>query len=336
MSGTPDSAKRVPKALGTDTQLLGTYSLTDLAVAGLPGVVVILVTQVVLPPSLSIYGVPVSTLTLPLAAVAIAIGAVFVYLTPAYVTSLEWIRLFIGFQRSDADLTHEQAKEYTHVERVYPEHDAIERPDGTLVGAVRVDPPTMALATDEEWHQATDAFADFANTTLEFPIQIYSTTRSFPAEEYIGHYGERLTDPDVAENDQLRTLIEEYTAWYEQELAQRQMTIRDHYILVPVGPDEVRYERASLLDRLTGLPVVGLLVEVWTAPSQSEERAAMVAELADRRERVARGMRDIQGCDTHRVPATDLTQLVAEYWTGTDLAYGTPEDVLRTTQIVNS
>ena len=71
MSGTPDSAKRVPKALGTDPQLLGTYSLTDLAVAGLPGVVVILVTQVVLPPSLSIYGVPVSTLTLPLAAVAI-------------------------------------------------------------------------------------------------------------------------------------------------------------------------------------------------------------------------------------------------------------------------
>jgi hypothetical protein len=214
--------------------------------------------------------------------------------------------------------------------------EAIERPDGTLVGAVRVDPPTMALATDEEWHQASDAFADFVNTTLEFPIQIYSTTRSFPAEEYIGHYRERLTDPDAAENDQLRALIEEYTAWYEQELAQRQMTIRDHYILVPVGPDEVRYERASLLDRLTGLPVIGLLVEVWTAPSQSEERAAMVAELADRRERVARGMRDIQGCDTHRVPATDLTQLAAEYWTGTDLAYGTPEAVLRTTQIVHS
>lgn len=335
MSQRTDPAKRIPKSLGTDTQLLGTYSLTDLAVAGLPGALVILVTQVVLPPSLTVGGFAVSALTIPLALLAIAVGAVFVYLTPAYVTSLEWLRLFVGFHRSDAELAHEDAKAYTHVERVYPEHDALERTDGTLVGAVQVSPPTMALATDEEWHQTCDAFADFVNTTLEFPIQIYSTTRSFPSEEYLGHYEDRLTDPDVAGNDQLRTLIEEYTGWYERELAQRQMTIRDHYILIPVGPEEVRYERASLLDRLTGLPVVGLLIEVWTAPSQSEERAALVAELTDRRERVARGMRDIQGCDTHRVPATDLTQLVAEYWTGTETTYGTPKAVLRTTPLIH-
>jgi hypothetical protein len=335
MSGSSDPAKRVPKALGTDTQLLGTYSLADLAVAGLPGVVVVLVTQVVLPSSLAVSGVAISTLTIPLAALAIGVGAVFVSLTPAYVTSLEWLRLFVGFHRSETEIAHKEAKAYTHIERVYPEHDALERTDGTLVGAVQVSPPTMALATDEEWSQTTDAFADFVNTTLDFPIQVYSTTQSFPTEEYIGRYEERLDDPDVAGNDQLQALLEEYTTWYEQELAQRQMTIREHYILVPVGPDEVRYERASLLDRLTGLPVLGLVVEVWTSPAPAAERAAMLAELTDRRERVARGMRDIQGCDTNLVAATELTQLAAEYWTGTDLTYGTPADVLRTTPIVH-
>ena len=334
MSSTRDPSKRVPKALGTDTQLLGTYSLTDLAVAGIPGALVILATQVLVPPSLTVAGIAVSSLTIPLAAVAIAVGAVFVYLTPGYVTSLEWLRMFVGYHRSQTELAHEDAKAYTKVERLYPEHEAIERTDGTVVGAVQVSPPTMALATDEEWRQTSEAFADFVNTTLEFPIEIFSTTQSFPTEEYVGRYEERLGDPDVVGNAQLQGLISEYVAWYEQELADRQMTIRDHYVLVPVNPDEVRYERASLLDRLTGVPVLGLVIDIWTAPTAAEERAAMLAELADRRERVAQGLRNIQGCGTHRVPATDLAKLVAEYWTGTDLVYGTPDDVLRTTSII--
>ena len=50
----------------------------------MPGVVVIPVTQVVLPKSLEIAGVPVTTLTIPVAALAIGVGALFVYLTPAY------------------------------------------------------------------------------------------------------------------------------------------------------------------------------------------------------------------------------------------------------------
>lgn len=334
MSSTQDPSKRVPKALGTDTQLLGTYSLTDLAVAGIPGALVILMTQVLVPPSLTVGGIAVSSLTIPLAAIAIGIGAVFVSLTPGYVTSLEWLRMFVSFHRSPTELAHENAKAYTKVERLYPDHTAIERTDGTVVGAVQVSPPTMALATDEEWRQTSEAFADFVNTTLEFPIEIFSTTQSFPAEEYLGRYEERLDDPDVAGNAQLQELISEYVAWYEQELAQRQMTIRDHYILVPVGPDEVRYERASLLDRLSGVPVVGFVVDIWTAPTPAAERAAMLAELTDRRERVARGVRNIQGCGTERVSAPDLAQLVAEYWTGTDLTYGTPDDILRTTSMI--
>ncbi|WP_159904808.1 hypothetical protein [Salinirussus salinus] len=334
MSSTQDPSKRVPKALGTDTQLLGTYSLTDLAVAGIPGALVILVTQVLVPPSLTVAGIAVSSLTIPLAAIAIAVGAVFVYLTPGYVTSLEWLRMFVGYHRSQTELAHEDAKAYTKVERLYPEHEAIERTDGTVVGAVQVSPPTMALATDEEWRQTSEAFADFVNTTLEFPIEIFSTTQSFPTEEYVGRYEERLGDPDVVGNAQLQGLISEYVAWYEQELADRQMTIRDHYVLVPVSPDEVRYERASLLDRLTGVPVLGFVVDIWTAPTAAEERAAMLAELTDRRERVAQGVRNIQGCGTQRVPATALAQLVAEYWTGTDLVYGTPDDVLRTTSMI--
>jgi hypothetical protein len=53
-------AKRIPKSLGTDANLLGTYTLTDLAVGLLPGVIVVLVTQIVLPSSLRVGGPPSS------------------------------------------------------------------------------------------------------------------------------------------------------------------------------------------------------------------------------------------------------------------------------------
>ncbi len=336
MSSASDPAKRIPKSLGTDTQLLGKYSLTDLAVAGLPGVLVVLVTQVVIPSSLTVRGVAVSALTIPLAAIAIAFGGLFVYLTPSYTSSLDWLSLFVNFHRSETELAHEEAKEYTHVEQVYPHHDALERTDGALVGAVQVLPPTMALATDEEWEQKAAAFQDFVNTTVEFPIQIYSTTQSFPADEYVGRYEDRLSDPDVKANENLHALITHYVDWYERELAQRQMTIRDHYVLIPVRPEEVHYERTSLLSKLAEVPLIGLLVRIWTAPSEKEEQLAMLEELDERRRRIERGLREIEGCDTRSVEATELTRLIAEYWSGTDLAYGRPDQILRTTPIVST
>ena len=336
MNSASDPAKRIPKSLGTDTQFLGKYSLTDLAVAGLPGVLVVLVTQVVIPPSLTVREIPVSALTIPLAAIAIAFGGLFVYLTPGYTNSLDWLGTFVGFHRSETEIAHEEAKAYTHIERVYPRHDAIERTDRALVGAVQVSPPTMALATDEEWGQKAEAFQDFVNTTVEFPIQTYSTTQSFPADEYVRRYEDRLSDPDIKSNEKLQALIEHYVDWYDQELAQRQMTIRDHYVLISVRPEEVRYERASLLEKLAGIPVLGIFLQICTAPPEEEERAAMLEELDDRRRRVERGLRSIEGCDTRPVDAAELTRLIAEYWTGTEIEYGNPDQVLRTSPVITN
>lgn len=331
-----DPTKRIPKSLDTDTQLFGKYSLTDLVVAALPGVLVVLVTQIVLPSSLRIYGISVTALTIPLALFAIGIGALFVYLTPRYTTSLDWLGLFIHFHRTENDIAHDEAKQYTQVERVWPERNSIERTDGVIIGAVQVSPPTMALATNAEWAEKTNAFQDFVNTTIEFPIQIYSTTQSFPADDYIGQYEDRLDDSDVRSNEKLTALIEHYVTWYESELAQRQMTIRDHYVIVPVRPDEIRYERESLLQKLVAIPCLGLLVKAWTAPSIQEERQAMFETLDDRLRRVERGLREIEGCDTRRVEAEELTRIVGEFWAGQDLDYGNLTKRIRTTPMINT
>lgn len=316
---TRDPAKRIPKSIGTDAKLLGTYTLTDLAVGLLPGVLVVLVTQLVLPADTTVAGHPLQTLTLPVAGVAIAVGGLFVYLTPEYTSSVDWLATFIGFQRRPSTLAHEEAKGLTQVERVHPAANALERVDGALVGAVRVQPASLALATDDEWVATADAFQDFLNTVIEFPVQFYATTQTFPVEDYLGHFRSRLTDPDVKANPRLATLIEEYTAWYGTDLEQRRPTIRDHYVLVPVAPREVQFERESLTQQLARLPVLGVFIAMWHAPRQEERHQAMVDALNERLRRVEQGLREIDGCNAHRVDAAALAQLVGEFWTGESL-----------------
>jgi len=327
-------AKRIPKSLGTDTKLFGSYTMTDLAVALFPGVVVVLCVQVLLPAGMTIGGYQIQTLALPLAGVMIGLGALFVYLTPAYTTSADWVTSMVTFHSRSEQIDHEAAKEYTQVERVYPDRDAIERTDGAMIGLVQVIPPTMALATQEEWAQKAESFQDFLNTTVEFPIQIYSTTQPFPVDEHLGRYESRLDDPDVEANPQLEALIENYLDWYETELHDRRMTIRDHYVVVPVAPVEVQFDETSLAQQLAGLPVLGAIVRELYAPREAVEREALLSELDARLDQVRAGLRSIEGCTAHRIDATDATEVVGEYWSDGSQAYGDLDTVLRTRGIV--
>mgnify|MGYP000336125389 FL=1 len=327
-------AKRIPKSLGTDTKLFGNYTMTDLAVALFPGVVVVLCVQVLLPAGMTVGGYQVQTLALPLAAVLIGFGALFVYLTPAYTTSADWVTSMLTFHSRSEQVDHEAAKEYTQIERVYPDRDAIERTDGAMIGLVQVVPPTMALATNEEWAQKAESFQDFLNTTVEFPIQIYSTTQPFPVDEHLGRYESRLDDPDVEANPQLEALIENYLDWYETELHERRMTIRDHYVVVPVAPVEVQFDEASLAQQLAGLPVLGAIVRELYAPREAIEREALLTELDDRLDQVRAGLRSIEGCTAHRIDATAATDVIGEYWSDGSQSYGDLDQVLRTRGIV--
>ncbi|WP_255150123.1 hypothetical protein [Halorarius halobius] len=328
-----DVTKRVPKSLDTDTALVGRYSLTDLVVAVAPGAAVILLTRTLLPP-IRVLDTSLEALTLPLAVIAIAAGALFVAVTPRYVDSLTWLTALGSYLQSAPDVGHDDAAAHTRLERVHPDHDAIERTDGALVGAIRVEPASMALATDEEWTRTTQAFTDVLNTTVEFPIQLYATTRSFPVDEYLATYEDRLDDPDVQDNPTLERLIESYTDWYRRDLATRETTIRDHYVIVPVRPTSVRHTDHGVTAQLVDVPVLGAFVDAFTASRAAEERAAMAEALDERCRGLERAIREIDGCTARRVSAADLTDLLADYWTTADTDARDTATALRTTPLV--
>lgn len=313
MSARGDPGKRIPKSLNTDAGIIGGYTLADVALALSPGVAVVLVFQWVLSPSLTLGGYGLDSLVLPLAGVGVLVGSVFVVLTPGYTSSLGWLAAALGYHRRESTHEHASAREQTRYERVHADQNAIERADGTLVAPIEVSAPMLALATPGEWQQHAESFAEFCNTTLEFPLQIYSTTRDVPVEEYLGHYEDRLSDPDVSGNPRLEALIREYIEWYETELASREMTIREHYAIVTLHPRDLSMNggRDSPLARLSRLPVLGVFARALGG--QPSNQAAFDV-LEERARAVAVGLRDIEGCHTTRVDAEDALSVLADYW----------------------
>jgi hypothetical protein len=330
---THDRTKRIPKSLDTEANLVGSYSITDLTVAIAPGAAILLGARMVLPET-RVLGYSLQALALPLAALGLLLGVVFVSVTPRYVSSMTWLSALAAYTTSAPDAAHQDAQAYTQVQRVFPEHEAIERTDGALVGALQVSPASMALATDAEWAQAASGFEDLLNTTVRFPIQLYSTTRPFPVDAYLERYEQRLEDPDVRSNPTLQRCIEEYVEWYRSDLERRQMTIRDHYVIVPVRPESVRHTDAGLAQRLSDVPMLGVFVETLTASRVAEERAAMAEELDDRLRSLERGIRGLDGCEATRLPAASLVELVGEFWTDRDREVGEAETAVRTSPLV--
>lgn len=328
-----DSTKRIPKSIGTETKLIGNYTLTDIAVGLLPGVLVLLAVQMGIPPNARAFGYSVQTLALPLVMLAMGFGGLFVYLTPEYTTSTVWLGSCLSFHRSSSDHDHAAAAEHTLLERVHPRRGALERTDGAFVGMVQVEPATMALATSEEWRSAAESFEGFLNTTVEFPLQIYSTTQEFPVEEYVSHYENRLSDPDVRANPKLEALVENYVEWYRSDLHERPMTIRDHYLIVAVAPSEVHFERESIGGKLTQLPVLGPLLDAVVAPPITHEHEAMFEALDDRLRRVENGVREIDGCAARRVEVDEMVELVSSFWSTGPVEYGDARQAVRTRPI---
>ncbi|MFC6723438.1 hypothetical protein ACFQE1_03330 [Halobium palmae] len=286
--------------------------------------------QLGVPPSLTLFGFAVQSLTLPLTLVAILSGALFVSVTPAHTTSLDWLLTLIRFRTSDRRLEHDEAKTHTHVERVHLDRNAIERPDGAVVGMLQIEPPSLALATDSEWAETSDAFRDLLDTTVEFPIQIHSATRPFPVETYLDRYERRRHDPDVEANPRLAALIDGYLDWYRESLAERQMTIREHYVVVPVTPAEVQFDREGVLVALADVPLVGLIVRAWFAPEHRMQQAALFDALDERLRRLEAALRGIDGCSAWRLDGSEATRVVTTFWNGTDPEYGDLTAALRT------
>ena len=351
-----DPTRRIPKKLGESDEFWRGYTLDDLLVGGTPFIVAVLLTAYVIPPEYRYLGYI-------LAFFGLVLGALAVYATPDHMTASEWVSTYAHHIRRPEEVEHvrydfesvreqtdfpesrafevsQRTQELTDVKRVHKDRDAVERTDGTFVGAVRVEPANMALATDRRWRENVSAFADFFNNSVEWSLQMYSTTTEFPIEEYLRRRERRLDDDDVSGNPVFRRLIEEWLDWYPRELEARGTNIREHYIIVPVRRDEVtgNGDEGGLLETLSDAPVVGSLFGLLASSdgmTEEEIRARVLDELDERLRMVENeGIQKLDGCRAHRLEASGLARILAEFWEGEPADFGDTDGLLRENPVV--
>jgi hypothetical protein len=320
--GERDTTRRILDQLGEDETLLSTdYTFADLKLFG-PAFVVGFVIVGMMPAGWSVLGLVLGGLVM-LAAAGI------IWAAPPHRVAHEWLTDAASFhwkklRGKTLMLPHDSdddtdARTLTNVGSVLRRWNSIERTDGALVGAMQVHPANMALGDRDDWEDAADALAGFLRS-ISFDVQIYSTARPVDASEIVDPYRERLGDPDVRENDQLRNVIRAYRDRLPKEFERRRTSVREYYITVSVSETDAKLANQGVMDTLRDAPYVGKLFEFIGRGrndfSDGEILVRQQRELNSHLRSVRRGITELPDCRPEQVTAARLADLLEEFWTG--------------------
>lgn len=272
-------------------------------------------------------------------------GAVVVYVTPDYLDVKQYAKTLQYYLKRPSAITagsvedvaldantslvrsyqaDETTREFTHVERFYPHADVVERQDGHFVGAVKLEPTNMDFADADEWRRVTEACAQFVNQSLDYDVQLWVTTRSFPIDEYVTHLQQRQTDADVRASAVLDAVIEETITERPTMLEEAGTELVHYYAIVDVGPAEVLTPSrgdTSALEKLGEIPLFGIPFQAFAGYREDltdqRRRARMFDKLDQRIGTIESGLvREIEGYDSRRVTVGEWVAMNQHFWEG--------------------
>lgn len=274
----------------------------------------------------------------------IAMAAV-IYVAPDHTTPLGWISEVVSFWRREKELSavgdapDARTDTLTQVARFHPGTDTVERTDGDLVGAVRVTPANMSLATSGEWDSAADDLGDAFNS-LEFDFLMHSTAREMDTETVVDPYARRLDDQDVQDTPALKSICETYTKQLPSELKWREAAVREYYVFVPVSVRDIQMATRGAWARLGELPVIGGVIETvigeTSGMDDAEIRRDQLQTLSQRLSDVESAIGGVGECRTEVLTSNDLARVIEEFWTGERTEYADGSERMRSVPVVTS
>ncbi|ELZ83554.1 hypothetical protein C454_04552 [Haloferax gibbonsii ATCC 33959] len=304
----------------------------------------------------------IDSLLWPLGLGGLCCGLLTVYATPSHRTTTAWlsdlVHYYLGrpslttaYADTEADATGnqtqtfgdynpfvptEQTQDLTNIAAAWPGAGALERTDGTMVGMVELNPSNMDFAMSGDWAQRQHVAETFANNELDFPLVLHATTRPFPVDRLIDRIDDRLTDEDVTESPAFERLLTEYRETRPEEMAGTQEIC--YYLGVEVDPFEVYsdlHEEDTPLERLTALPLVGVLLTPFVTRRERLTEAEVRARLFDAVDTRCRTLETEligkqRGWAARRLSTTEQFLLSVEFWNGAVHEYGDPEASIRT------
>lgn len=333
--------RKIPKNVGgTDTllddaPLVGTVEFYDGFFAFGPGIITLIVSQNLLPPT---YG----TFSLILSGFVTLLGVSLLFVKPTYLSLSEWIKLLFDFRQrnkeyeknivtdggvqiTDIDLTPENdTRTLLNLKKIHPQHNAVEREDGVMVGAVKFTGANLDTSEPEEWDGMIAALANYYNNELRRPIQLYLPMRRFDPTEKVQMYDEVGQSDTYSDNPLFKRYIEDRKAW----LATIGMSsfVREYYAIVSVSRLDIfekSLEKEGGVDSLSKLPGGELLEGLSSSVkglggmmSKREIKARQLRELERQLTDLSNGMAIGETNHGHVVDGDTLGVLLKEFWEG--------------------
>jgi hypothetical protein len=292
-------------------------------------------------------------------AVAFVFCAGIVFVTPSYMTSMQYLRALREYLRRPKELLYtsnpdmdpdsyferieeeQTTTELTHVQRYY-DRGVIEREDGKLLAAVRLEPQSMDFAQGDEWAAVTRTTEEFANNALDFDCQFYVTSRRFPVESYTNELEARLEDEDIASLPMMRATLKELIQERPKELEEANLAPLHFYAIVSVGEGEVVTDTTadtSALEKLSNIGGLGIAFSIFASMRDNLDelhtRARMLRKLDERVSTLENGLvRNIEGYDSSRVSTAEWVLTLEDYWKSQTMDFNQFEGVADSAPIV--
>lgn len=193
---------------------------------------------------------------------------------------------------------------------------AVEMTDGTMAGIVRVYPANLSLAEMATKIEAVKGLTNAVNRT-NFDFKIHYTTRDFDIESYLEPFAERRTDDDIQNSSTRAAVLDDFLAWYPQEIASQGTKKAEFYVVIGVEEREVKHTASSpgITDQLSEIrPFSFVLSGADDDTHEDVIRGRQRRKLAERLDKMKGRLREIDGVDAEVGTAEQHVSLIAEAW----------------------
>ncbi|SEP31632.1 hypothetical protein SAMN05216388_10812 [Halorientalis persicus] len=282
-----------------------------------------------------------------LAGVAVLIAA------PSHLTGPEWIRGIVYYVKAPKEThstvdaaveadnslkraieTDEDTREYSQIEKLYPEDSIIERTDGQLVGGVRIDPGPVTFNEGQRFTQLANQVTQFARNSATFEFQLYVTTNEYPLDDYIENLEDRRTDADIQSQETMQAIVDDQIRNHPRIINGGGKGMKSYYIFTSVSSSDVLSNTSSTsespLSQLSKAPVVGSFVRVFMNASDtsttSTNKKAKYDELQDRLQTIQQSLvAKTQGWDSEELTIEEWYLQTQKFWQGESPEYADAE-----------
>lgn len=363
MSAQGGMSRRIPDNLGgTDTifdnaPIVGAVQAMDGIIAFAPSLFTLFLFESFLPPGINFIGFIFS-------GIIFFCGILALLAKPQYLTLQQWISDIRRFRNEPStyrkalpngeggDDTDESVESIEvnserdtrtkiNLERIYPRFGAIERPDDTVVGIIRVRGLNLDSANQETIARSISQFDNLINQQLREDIQLYMPMQQYDPTRQVDMYEERLEESQVVQND---PLLQEYINDRISFITAMSIGsyIRRFYVVCQVPRKEVvtKEAQASEGKRLFEKALPGSFGELAgniyvlikggdTMMNEEDLKLRQLEELEDKRAQLANMFEGHLGTKTEELDADEVGVLLKEFWEGVHVSEDEKEGFIR-------